>query len=633
MCGIAGFYHERRLPLDAAATMAQALAHRGPDGQKTKEFPQSATALAHRRLAILDLTDQATQPMTYGDSGLWIVYNGEIFNYIELRAELKNQGFHFRTESDTEVVLAAYIHWGEAAFHRLNGMWAMAIYDENQNSLLLCLDRFGIKPLYYATNAQGGCVFASELKSFLAIHRHVPARWSDRGLATALLTLGGLEAAGKTVFESVDALRGGQLIRFSSGQAPRIIQWWATGEQLTTNLPATLDTQALHFKELLFDACRIRLRSDVPIATSLSGGLDSSSIVAVLSKLRDAPQFPHKVFIHRFPGTVHDETAYAEQVIQGAGLQPVWVTANETELFNQLDSILFSYESIYPGIPDAPWRIYKTEREHGIRVSLDGHGADEYLGGYYQYVLAALWAALPDPKKTYSYVRQYQEQSGAFFSWKGLLAGVARVAIGGDDSATVVQWLKQRTNPVLGAFIGQAKPFEPLALKPLSAPWVDPVNGLLYEDFHRRVLPRILKNFDLMSMANGIEVRMPFMDYRLVTFAFSLGSESKLGGGYTKLVLREAMKGLLPEAIRTRKLKLGFNSPLQTWLPGPLKPWVEDTLSQPSPLDHLIDRQRLTRYFRERVVPKQAPWTDVVQFWKFVSALRWAKLVETRLWS
>ncbi len=228
MCGIAGFYNESRLDDLDIGRMTAAIAHRGPDGQLVHLFPRTHTALGHRRLAILDLSDQAAQPMTYEDSGLWIVYNGEIFNYIELRQELASHGFVFRTESDTEVVLAAYLHWGEAAFGKFNGMWAMALYDERQGTLTLCADRFGIKPLYYADNTEGGVVFASELKAFMSINRKLPLEWDNRGLATALLTLGGLEAAGKTVFKGLKSLRGGQIARFKKGEAPNISTWWRT---------------------------------------------------------------------------------------------------------------------------------------------------------------------------------------------------------------------------------------------------------------------------------------------------------------------------------------------------------------------------------------------------------------------
>lgn len=636
MCGIAGFFNAPNYNRRDLEEMTAAIRHRGPDGDGHFYLSEQGLGLGHRRLSILDLTTDGAQPMTYEDSGVWIVFNGEIYNYLELRRELESIGYRFKTRTDSEVLLAAFLEWDLAALDRFNGMWAVAVADTRKRRFILAVDRFGVKPIFYRCE-KNAVAFASEQKAFWALADRHPMHWDLAGLRTALVSPGALESSGKTIFENVESLQGGQFLEITP-QSFRKARWWSTGDHLV-EVPASLKAQAEQFKELFFDSCRLRLRSDVPIGTSLSGGLDSSAVAAVIGKLRNeggvstrGVALPHKAFIHEFKGTVLDESNYAKIVTDQVGLEPVIISANADDVAAGLDDGILGFESIYPGMLDSAARVYKTQREHGCFVSLDGHGADEMLGGYHNYTYAALRQAFPHPLKVNSYLDQLKEQSGAFFSWRslavGLLGGMVPSSAGGSGAFL----LKRIAHPVLSALRqtplmgGFYSPQELVVPKHF-----DLVNRALYEDFHQKLLPRILRNFDLTSMAHGIEVRMPFMDYRLVTYAFSLPSESKIGNGYTKLIMREALDGVLPEQIRHRKLKLGFNSPLLEWLPGILRPWIENTLTQNSTCDVLIDRSKLLNYYRQHILSGRFSWNDATRFWAFVSAVRLGQLLASRV--
>ncbi|MFO7630885.1 MAG: asparagine synthase (glutamine-hydrolyzing), partial [Caldilinea sp.] len=279
MCGICGIWNfERRPILDGEiGVMAATLAHRGPDGQGI--LCEGDLALGHRRLAILDLSPAGHQPMSYAAGRYWITYNGEIYNFLELRAELAANGYDFRSNSDTEVILAAYDAWGPKCLLRFNGMWAFAIWDRQQRALFLSRDRFGIKPLFYLIQ-DGRFAFASELKAFYALEGfRSEINWPV--FKAELLDLHSQEGGENTLLKGVRRLRPGHYAVVSAGQV-RLVRWWRTLDHLVA-VPRRFDDQVLQFRELFEDACRLRMRSDVPIGTSLSGGLDSSSVVSTLA--------------------------------------------------------------------------------------------------------------------------------------------------------------------------------------------------------------------------------------------------------------------------------------------------------------------------------------------------------------
>ncbi|HTO94438.1 MAG TPA: asparagine synthase (glutamine-hydrolyzing) [Bacteroidota bacterium] len=496
MCGIAGIVDPSGAasPLDLRA-MTDLLAHRGPDGGDMRA--DGGTALGHRRLAILDLSDAGKCPMRYVDpagGAYTITFNGEIYNFLELRRELEGLGHRFRSASDTEVVLASYAEWGDEALLKFNGMWAFAIRDEGRNELFLARDRFGVKPLYY--HANGRIVFASEMKAFTAL----PGFRVQMNEPLVRRILGASEPwegmTDETMMAGVRSLPAGHSMRVASDGRFSVRKWWETRDHLP-GVPVRYEEQVEEFRRLFLDAVRIRMRSDVPLGSSLSGGLDSSSVASAMAWLHRAgtdalersPADWQKAFVAVFPGSRLDERAWAEAVAPAIGADVRYSAFDPQEAVRTLQDAAWAVEYVHGILASPVWGIYREMRRSGVVVTLDGHGADELLGGYAGY---------------------------------------------------------------------------------LDVP-VDELNGRLYSDVHRTMLPSILRNYDRCSMAHGVEVRMPLLDWRLVTFAFSLPPAAKIGGGFTKRILRDAVQGILAEPVRTRRSKIGFNAPLIEWFNGPMR--------------------------------------------------------------
>lgn len=579
MCGIAGLIDQQR-PIDPLelGRFTDALAHRGPDGRGL--MVDGRVGLGHRRLAILDRSRRGRCPMPYEDSlpvtsadrwrnrlkaitqpeceradqspyRYWITFNGEIYNFLELRSELAAMGYRFRTDTDTEVVLAAYAQWGDDCLRRFNGMWALALWDRREQRLLLARDRFGVKPLYYAHDGQR-LAFASELKAFLALPGFRPRLHEElipRYLESSYAVEGGTDL---TLFEGVRRLPAGHCLKVEANGYWAVSRWWDTRAHLP-EVPARYDDQVCQFRDLFLDAVRLRLRSDVPVGTCLSGGLDSSSVSGAMahlhrrgsSGLERCPTDWQRSFIADFPDTALNERHYADQVVAHTGAKPrYWIFDQQKALENILDSV-WSMEDVYGGLATPVWCLYRELRRAGVVVSLDGHGGDELLGGY---------------------------------SW-------------------YLDW------PITRAA------------------------DHLYHDFHSGLLPAILRNYDRCSMAHGIEVRMPLMDWRLVTFAHALPASSRWGGGYTKRILRDAVKGLIPEPVRLRRFKLGFNSPMIEWYNGGFAPTLLQLVNHPlwlesSHWDGPALRDRVTEKTKSKAWT-MADWGESIEIWTRINLVLW----------
>lgn len=500
MCGIAGVFHYDGNPVSAPMVerFTHTLTHRGPDGWGV--HVDGPLGLGHRRLAILDPTEAGRCPMPYGRPGrgarYWITFNGEVYNFLELRRELAALGHEFRSETDTEVIAAAYAEWGEDCLLRFNGMWAFAIWDAEARKLFLARDRFGVKPLYYTQDSR--FAFASEMKAFLALDGFTP-KLNDAIVEIALNSAQVCEGTQEqTLLSGVNKLLPGHCMTVDS-RGTQLRRWWNTADHLSAP-PLRYEDQVAHWRELFLDAVAIRMRSDVPIGTSLSGGLDSSAVACAMSWCsrqdrsheRESGDWRH-AFTASFPGTPLDETHYARLAAEAAGAQMHVTEFGEDVRPEDVIESVWCMEDVYPGIAVPAVLNYRQMRRSGVVVSLDGHGADEMLCGY-----------------------------PSWLDWS----------------------------------IGE-------------------LNGRLYDQFHRSLLPSILRNYDRTSMACGVEVRMPIMDWRLVCFTFSLPANSKVGAGYTKRIFRDAMEGILPDALRLRRAKIGFNSPMIHWFNSGLGGLVE----------------------------------------------------------
>lgn len=598
MCGIAALF-ALRSPTDLRSIreMTALIRHRGPDDEGYVFFPAAQAepkilggndtpqtvlhashsycpraihdptfngvalaALGHRRLSILDLSPAGHQPLSLSDQSLWITYNGEVYNYLEIRKELETLGHHFDTHSDTEVILKAYIQWGKACVERFNGMFAFVIYDWRRRRAFVARDRFGVKPLYYWESPQGVLAFASEIKAFTAI-----PGWQavlEHQSAYDYLNWGVTDHAGKTLFKGVQQLRGGHLIEFSL-DAPRIspTRWY---ELKARPFEGSLDKAAASFADLLQDAIRLRLRADVDVGSCLSGGLDSSSIVCIANReLRSqGASYRQKTFSACSEVARFDERRFIDLVVHHTDVEGHYVYPSRDRLFEELDTLIwhqdepFGSTSMY-----AQWLVFALAGKERIKVMLDGQGADEQLGGYHGFM----------GNRLYDLFKSFQ--------WGQLVKEAASVKQLHRTQLPIQQFIaKLLPQPLLQPLkklMGKSSVCpEWLNLELLAARDRHPFQGLPEKSVYAQSrlqllhssLPMLLRYEDRNSMAHSVESRTPFLDYRLVEFNLGLPSQYKLWEGWTKYVLRAGMKGILPEPIRLRVDKIGFATAEEVWV-------------------------------------------------------------------
>lgn len=628
MCGISGAWGLGKLDFATLRRFNDALAHRGPDSGGIWIDREIDAALGHRRLSILDLSPAGNQPMAYAGGRYRIAFNGEIYNFIELRGELMAKGHTFASTSDTEVLLAAYAEWGEAMLDRLNGMWAFALIDRQERSLLIARDRFGVKPLYFLQRG-AQIVFASELKAFLQLEGF-DAKLDRDYAATFLREPMSVESLETTALCEVKRLRPGCLIRVRNRVA-EVRQWWSTRDHLPA-VPRTFEDQAERFRELFVDAVRIRMRSDVALGTCLSGGFDSTSIACTLRDLAEehaerSPPNWRQAFVASFPGQANDETATARMVADFAGAVPNVFEVGSRHAVEEIEQVLYDFDDLYIGLPTASWLVYREMRRARVLVSLDGHGADELMGGYRgpEHLIFGYAPSLAGhPWRNLELLREYR----GYGPRDGLLAWSRRAAGAVARYHPSLEPVRALRRGVVRGRRREERLLRPHALRevPTAAGGEfagryaegDQLNRELYTMFHATVLPAILRNFDRLSMAHGIEVRMPFLDWRLVTLVMALPSASKITADASKRVARAAMKGRIPETVRASKVKVGYNSPMPSWMSGPLRDWAVE-LARSAGEHDLVDSALLREMLEERDAPWD--WERTARVWPAVNLL------------
>lgn len=582
MCGIVGALalHEKELP--RLAPLLAAMAHRGPDGQGVwaETTEAGAVGLGHRRLSIIDLTDAASQPMADIDGCCQLVFNGEIYNYVELRAELETLGARFKSSSDSEVILEAYKRWGVDCLSRFNGMFAFAIWDRARSKLFCGRDRYGEKPLLY-TARPGFFAFASEYKALLqcpGVRRDLD---EVRLLRAAHDPGSGLDGDRQTAFDDIRQLLPGEALEIGLPTLElRIWRYYApvVGDERAGVAEAQIFDE---FRELLIDAVRIRLRSDVSVGSCLSGGLDSSAIVCIARKLLGDSAIYH-TFTGQFPGTYADETKYALDVVAATRVENHLVEPSAERFVDDLPAFVWFNElPVGSSSQFGQWCVFHLAKQHGVTVLLDGQGSDELLGGYEQYFSVYLESLaergdteriaveLPSIRARYPLalnppVRVLRERLP--FRLRHFLAN--RLGIG--------------SNLLYGLSHAVAKEIMILDERQ-RLPGFHPLSSTLAEDSFGRGLTTLLRYGDRNSMASSREVRLPFCDHRLADFALSLPPHLLMGEIQTKRLLRESMRGILPESIRTRWNKQGFRPPQDLWFRSPrFLALVRDTLGSTS---------------------------------------------------
>jgi asparagine synthase (glutamine-hydrolysing) len=568
MCGFAAIIGLSGRPADVRATdqMARVLAHRGPDEEG--RYRGESVAFAFRRLSILDLSPAGHQPMVDAERRVALVFNGEIYNYVELRHELIARGHVFRSTGDSEVLLRSYLEWGTACVERFNGMWAFLIHDEARHKVFGSRDRFGVKP-FYRYHCGDAVLFASEIKAIRASgYYHGGPNWTR---TSELLLQGRLEYLdddSRTFFADIEQVPAGSAFELDLDGRMREWKYWSLPEN---PVEPTIDPTTA-FAELFEDAVRLRMRSDVPVGVSLSGGLDSTAIICSVARLKreashSVAPMPPQAF--SFLSSEFDERAYIDETVKYAGADLHSVDGDATRLWETMDDVLWYHdEPLHSPTVLVGYSVFALAARHGVKVVLGGQGADETIGGYSSY-FADLWTTLlrrgrvgelwrdisahsvmhggaPGARLRKTCEKLLREQFGRSALYRRAAAARRR------DALASRGWL---TGDLLDA-----------APTPVRERERGDLQSILRRATTRTPLPLYLRVEDRNSMAHSIEARLPFMDYRLVEFAFRLPASWRLRHGWNKYILREALRGRIPEVVRSRVDKMGFPTPTAQWL-------------------------------------------------------------------
>jgi asparagine synthase (glutamine-hydrolysing) len=580
MCGIAGAFHLSLEPVPQLVPTLRVMndlqRHRGPDGAGTWEHPTACAGFAHCRLSIIDLAAGA-QPMTDG-AGNWLTFNGEIYNYVELRQEIGPE--HFQTHSDTEVILHAYRKWGEGCVERLRGMFAFALWDERRRRLFCARDRFGIKPFYYTLH-DGVLYFASEVKALLPF---LPEVATDPAALKEYLFFQ-LCLDGKTLFKDVHELLPGHVLTAGAGRA-LTRRYWQVYYHLDLQHTEAFFIERL--TELVRESVDIHKRSDVPIGAYLSGGLDSS-IIACLATRDSGAGF--EGFCGKFSvSDRYDESRYARAVAEWRGFPLHEIDMTAADFVTHLPAVIYHLDYPVAGPGSFPQYLVSRLASGRRKVVLGGQGGDEIFGGYVRYLIAyfeqCIKAAIDGTMHSGNFIVTYESiipNLGALREYKPLLQEFWREGLFEDLDRRYFRLINRA--PSLGRevrwdLLEGHDVFETF-LRLFRADNVGKesyFDRMTHFDF-KTLLPALLHVEDRVSMAHGVESRVPFLDHPLVELAAAMPANVKFKGGAMKHVLRSAMQDQLPPVVRERKDKMGFPVPLTEWIKGEARDFVWDTLS------------------------------------------------------
>jgi asparagine synthase (glutamine-hydrolysing) len=583
-------------------------------------------------LAIVDLSANGHQPMSYRDR-YWIIYNGEVYNHVELRVELTSLGHRFSSSSDTEVILAAYAEWGPDCLRRFNGMWGLAILDRPAGTLLLARDRFGIKPLYYRLG-NGRFAFASEIKAFTALNDWDPK--VNRSQLMDFLVWGVIDHTVETMFSGVQHLAAGHyLLLETAAYSRRPASGFSPAELKPTrwyNLPCATgpapDAPADELRFLLQDAVRLRLRADVTVGSCLSGGLDSSAIVCLMSGLlaQAGVSGTLKTFTSRSPDPQFDESEYAGVINAASGAHGTFITPTPEVLMQDLDRLIWHQDTpIISGSTIAQWMIFREARKNGVIVMLDGQGADEILCGYRGFFGAYLativakgqfirwWREVEALRRECAFPVIRSAGYTAAYLWPGLLRSLGKF----DQRAYSDRgWISPAHQDAFKADPVAAMGGRSSVVRDMSVAQVQSTN-----------LPMLLHWEDRNSMAFSVEARVPFLDYRVVELCLRMPDAEKLGGGVAKAVMRKSMEGIVPDKILRRRDKMGFLTSEPIWTRGLLAPLIREELTGAvKSLQDIVDPSIVSRF--DKVVSGGRRFDH--RYWRILAAARWARLFSAR---
>lgn len=604
MCGISCIISRSDNSIDHAELkkITNLVSHRGPDGEGY--FYGENFAFGHRRLSIIDLSDQANQPMIYMEDFV-ITFNGAIYNYIELRAELQVFGYKFNSDSDTEVILAAYVHWGKECIKRFNGMWSFSIYDKKKNILFCSRDRFGIKPFYYYSDDEV-FVFGSEIRQLLPFLKE---RKVNKQILTDFLVTGALEHTDETFFENIKKLpASNNLIYDLTNHKFEILRFYQI--PVKNESPKSFDKAHEEIQTKLEKSIKLRLRSDVRIGSCLSGGIDSSTVVALAADKYNSKS-PFKVFHAQSTEAENDESFYARQLSTDLNLELKILQPISEDFINNLEKVIEIQEEPFGGPAIyMQYFIFEQAKNSGIKVMLDGQGGDETLLGYEKYFPA--------------YFREILKRKGVFAMCKEIYN-----ANRNNDKMSFTETLKfiiGISSPSIRKSVYRHRAFfmkeykdDFKYLKDFADTYSD-IRSLQKLEIEKTMLPELLRYEDKNSMYNSIESRLPYLDYTFVEKAVNLRSEFKINQGWTKYILRRILSDLNSEKIAWRRKKNNFNAPSETWL-SEIKSLMIDEISKSKIIQSIANIDLLISNFDK---------INLITKWRLFNIALWERIFKVK---
>lgn len=596
--------------------MNNTIAHRGPDSDGI--YIKDPIAFGFRRLSIIDLDDTANQPMFSNDKNVVIVFNGEIYNYLELREQLVEKGYQFRTSSDTEVIINSYLEYGEDCVQHFNGMWAFAIYDFRNNKLFCSRDRLGVKPFYYY-KVDEKLFFSSELK---AIHEATGINKANHSRVYQYLAYGYRLNNGETFFKDCYELLPGTNLIIENDEV-RLESYWSLKNDLFEH-QKDLDYKK-EFAELFKSAVKLRYRSDVPVALLLSGGLDSSAIARVTDSLINSGELGQNeinAFIASFPNFKDDETEIAREFVKTCShikLHEIQVDTKHTiesleKLSYDFDHPLFSFNTVVHN------QIMKECKKKGIKVVINGQGSDEALAGYDKTICGAYLLDQLTSKKG-NFFREFKslnKENG--YSKKYLLTQMAKSLLSPPFTSYLRARYQEKTIPCLNKDFVKANTGYKSLYK--FSPSGGNLNKYLLDAIKNQDINAILHYEDISSMNQSIEIRSPFLDYRMMEFAFSIPDSLKLKGGISKRILRDTVGKELPDSITKNRQKIGFNTPFTDYITNDpvFKKYVSGVLESDSfKSKNIWDAEKISQAFKS---PSENP---KFPYWRVLNLELWSR--------
>jgi len=600
MCGISGIINKNGKSVDKSQIkkMNNLIIHRGPDDEGF--YFESNFAFGHRRLSIIDLSSDGHQPMHYTNKYV-IIYNGEVYNYLEIKEDLQKDGYVFYSRTDTEVILASYDKWGEECVNRFNGMWAFAIYDKSKQIIFCSRDRFGVKPFYY-TEVDDKFIFGSEIKQLLEFYNDV---YVNKNILMDYLVIGFEDHTNETFFKNIYKLEQSHNLIYDLKTNNLSIKRYY---DIPINSSFMDETESIKlYSNKLNESINLRLRSDVKVGSCLSGGLDSSSIAGIATKQYENKTKKKLTAIHaKSTESKSDESLFAKQVSDYCNLDLQVIEPSSKDFADSIKDVIFAQEEPF-GSPSIfmQYFVMKKAKEIGCTVLLDGQGGDETLLGYERYYPAYLLS-----------LNIFDMLKGFFYSSKNSKLNTKQLIqyfIYFTNAKVRVKSLK-----IKNSFI-KKEYFEQISLKLIeqNANNYTDIFKLQYDEIYKTQMPHLLKYEDKNSMKHSIETRLPFIDYKVLETALALNNKYKIKNGWTKYILRKSIDNILPKNIVWRKNKVGFEAPTQSWL-NSIDNIMKDTIKKSKIIDKICNNFNFNRL-------------DKNQKWKLYNIAKWEQIYNVKI--